>query len=93
MFLVLFCPKPLGFSYWRKEIISLKKMSLVTVQPPVLQLLLEERPADTGGVVQLPSAVVIQHLGEDPRVPAVQYSITISDILPPLPLTGRKSTH
>ena len=46
-------------------------LHLVTVQPPVLQLLLKERPADVSGVVELPCPVVVEDLTEDPRVPAV----------------------
>ena len=47
------------------------ELHLVAVQPPVLQLLLKERPAHVSGVVQLPSPVVVEDLTEDPRVPAV----------------------
>ena len=46
-------------------------LHLVTVQPPVLQLLLKERSADVSGVVELPSPVVVEDLTEHPRVPAV----------------------
>ena len=60
---------PLYFyiGYWKTE----SRPPLVAVQPPVLQLLLEQRAADTGGVVQLPGPVVVQHLGKHTRVPAV----------------------
>ena len=47
------------------------ELHLVAVQPPVLQLLLKERPADVSGVVELPSPVVVEDLTEHPRVPAV----------------------
>ena len=43
---------------------------LVAVQPPVLQLLLEERPADVSGVVELAGPVVVQDLAEHSRVSA-----------------------
>lgn len=39
------------------------------VDAPEGQLLLEERPADVGGAVQLAGAVVVENIGEDPRVP------------------------
>jgi len=38
------------------------------VDAPEGQLLLEERPAHVGGAVQLAGAVVVEHIGEDPRV-------------------------
>ena len=44
---------------------------LVAVQPPVLQLLLEERPADVSGVVELAGPVVVQDLAEHSRVSAL----------------------
>ena len=44
---------------------------LVAVQPPVLQLLLEERPADISGVVELAGPVVVQDLAEHNRVSAI----------------------
>ena len=47
-------------------------LHLVAVQPPVLQLLLKERPAHVGGVVELPSPVVVEDLTEHPRVSAVE---------------------
>ena len=43
-------------------------LHLVAVQPPVLQLLLEQRPAHVGRVVQLARPVVIQYLGENTRM-------------------------
>ena len=46
-------------------------LHLVAVQPPVLQLLLEERPADVSGVVELAGPVVVQDLAEHNRVSAI----------------------
>ena len=40
----------------------------VAVQAPVLQLLLEQRPAHAVGVVQLARAVIVEHLGKHRRV-------------------------
>jgi len=34
----------------------------------VLQLLFEQRPADVGGIVQLPGPIVVEDLSEDARV-------------------------
>ena len=42
---------------------------LVGVQPPVLQLLLEQGAADVSGIVELPSPVVVQDLTEHNGVP------------------------
>ena len=39
------------------------------VDAPEGQLLLEQRPAHVGGAVQLAGAVVVEHIGEDARVP------------------------
>ena len=43
-------------------------LHLVTVQAPVLQLLLEQGPAHVGRVVELPGPVVVEDLAEDSRV-------------------------
>ena len=43
-------------------------LNLVAVQPPVLQLLLEQRPTHIGRVVQLSRPVVVQYLGENTRM-------------------------
>ena len=43
-------------------------LHLVTVQAPVLQLLLEQRPAHVGRVVELPGPVVVEDLAEHSRV-------------------------
>lgn len=45
------------------------RFDLVGVQAPVLELLLEEGPADVGGVVELPGPVVVEYLSKDPGVP------------------------
>ncbi len=45
---------------------------LVGVQPPVLQLLLEERAAHVRGIVQLSCPVVVQDLSEHARMPATK---------------------
>ena len=47
-------------------------LHLVTVQPPELQLLLEEGPAHISGVVELSCPVVVQDLPEHSRVPAMK---------------------
>ena len=51
---------------------------LVAVQPPVLQLLLEERPADVSGVVELAGPVVVQDLAEHSRVSATDSLARVS---------------
>ena len=43
-------------------------MHLVAVEAPVLELLLEQRAAHVGGVVQLARAVVVQDLPEHHRM-------------------------
>ena len=53
-------------------------MHLVAVEAPVLELLLEQRAAHVGGVVQLARAVVVQDLPEHARVPAVTCQIYLS---------------
>ena len=45
-------------------------LHLVAVQAPVLQLLLKQGAAHVGGVVELPSSVVVQYLTEHNGVPA-----------------------
>ena len=53
-------------------------MHLVAVEAPVLELLLEQRAAHVGGVVQLARAVVVQDLPEHARVPAwTQLRVTL----------------
>ena len=51
---------------------------LVTVQTPVLQLLLKQRPAHIGRVVELARPVVVEDLAEDSRVSAVEREDSIS---------------
>ena len=50
-------------------------LHLVAVQAPVLQLLLEQRPANVGGVVELASPVVIHYLTEHSWMPAERENI------------------
>ena len=51
---------------------------LVAVQPPVLQLLLEERPADVSGVVELAGSVIVQDLAEHSRVSVTESLARVS---------------
>lgn len=42
---------------------------LIGVESPEVEFLLEQRSAHIGRIVELPCAIVIEHLGEDPRMP------------------------
>ena len=44
-------------------------LHLIGVEAPKVQLLLEQRAANVGRIVELAGAIVIEHLGEDPRMP------------------------
>ena len=50
-------------------------LHLVAIQAPVLQLLLEQRPANVGGIVELARPVVIHYLTEHAWMPAERENI------------------
>jgi len=58
---------------------------LVGVETPEVELLLEERAADVGGVVQLAGAVVVEDLREDARMSVeevlVEYRVVVGERL------------
>ncbi len=56
---------------------------LVGVEPPVLQLLLEERAAHVRGIVQLSCPVVVQDLSEHARMPDTGQQTYLSSLMSP----------
>lgn len=45
------------------------RLHLVGVEAPEVQLLLEQRPANIRGIMELPRAIVVEDLCKDPRMP------------------------
>ena len=61
------------------------RLHLVRVEPPELELLLEERPAHVRRVVQLARAVVVEDLREDARMTVeeelVEHGVVVDECL------------
>ena len=59
-------------------------LDLVGIKPPELELLLKERSADVGGVVELAGPIVVEDLGEDARVSVeevlVEYGVVVGEV-------------
>lgn len=69
------------------------RLHLIGVEAPKVELLLEQGAAHIGRIMELPCAIVIEHLGEDPRMPVeevlVQDRVVIGQSLGQLRQSGR----
>lgn len=69
------------------------RLHLIGVEAPKVELLLEQGAAHIGRVMELPCAIVVEHLGEDPRMPVeevlVQDRVVIGEGLGQLRQPGR----
>lgn len=45
------------------------RFDLIGVETPKVEFFFEERPADVRGIMELPSAIIVENLSEDSRVP------------------------
>lgn len=68
-------------------------LHLIGVETPKVELLLEQRAAHIGRIMEFPRAIVVEHLGEDTRMPVeevlVQDRVVIGQSLGQLGQPGR----